>query len=395
MKQRNRWLLPILAILIVVFGGSLTYIALNKNKQPDIVKPTPDPTPEPTPDPVDKVTSVDVLTLGDLLYHQSFLGDPSVDAFSLNFKHMTSYFDASDLVIGNYETTTNPNMQYQGYPLLNTPKEAITAIKNAGIDVLNTNNNHSMDSRLEGVKTTLEHIRAEGLKTVGTNLAGEDKRLDLEINEIKIGILSYSFGYNGFEANLTHEEMTTLLSVIDEGLMKSQIAESKAKNDATLVIMHWGVEYQINANSNQKALAQKLAEWGVDVVIGGHPHVVQETEMIDNTYVIYSLGNFVSNQRYESLKSEPEVTDAYETERGLVAGFTITKDHQSGKVTIDNKTYIPTWVNRYEINGNRYYEVIPTEDYIADSSKFDHITSDLDTRIRKTQQIIMDRVSGS
>lgn len=380
MKKKIQ-MITFLSVILVILGIVAVWIITNKKAQePETPEPPVIVEPEP-----DKITSAEVLTLGDLLYHEAFLKDPTVEAFERNFKYMKQYFQASDLVIGNYETTTNPNKPYSGYPLFNTPEAALQAIKNAGINVLNTNNNHSMDSQLEGVKSTLEFIRSYGIKTVGTNLEGESKRTDLTVNEIKVGLLSYSYGYNGFEQWLDTKELTEILSIIDEDNMKREIEASKAANDVTFVIMHWGYEYHTASSEAQKALAQKLAEWGVDVVIGAHPHVVQETAQIDKTFVIYSMGNFVSNQRLESL-------DDANTEQGLAVQFKITKNHTTNVTTVDNYRFIPTWVYRYKESGNQYYEVIPAKDYVDGTIKLD-VSSDLDKRIRNTYDTIMNRVS--
>ena len=332
------------------------------------------------------VTSVDILTLGDLLYHRTFLRDPSEEAFYEGFKYMDKYFQEADIVIGNYETTTNPKREYAGYPMFNTPPTAIKAIKKSGIDILNTNNNHSLDSGLEGLKSTLQHIRQEGIKTVGTQLPGEPKRIDLRENGIRIGLLSFNYGYNGLEGRLTKEEFDVYVTKIDETKIEQAIKESKDfGNDFTLVIMHWGNEYQTEPSSFQKNLAKKISDWGADVIIGSHPHVVQPTEMIGDTLVIYSMGNYVSDQRLESL-------NMIETERGLVAGFTLEKNHSKNETKITNKKAIPTWVYKRKVGHPVYYEVVPAQDYLDGKLNL-KLSSDNSNRVKLTQDIIGNRVS--
>lgn len=334
----------------------------------------------------DLVTEVDVLTIGDLLYHSTFLRDSSQEAFYEGFKHMDTYFQAADIVIGNYETTTNPNRKYSGYPMFNTPNTALKAIAKSGINVLNTNNNHSIDTGLEGIISTLNNIRSEGILTVGTQLPGEAKRLDLNMKGISVGIVSYSYGYNGLEGRLSKDELNTYVSKINESEIEKGIKDSIAYgNDFTLVVVHWGYEYHIEPSSFQKDLAKKMSKWGADVVIGGHPHVMQPTEMIDDTFVIYSLGNYVSDQRLETL-------DNIETERGAAIGFTLEKNHSSGEKRVTGKHAIPTWVYKRKVGNLVYYEVLPAQDYL-DGKLNVNLGSGNRERVALTQSIIAKRLA--
>lgn len=334
----------------------------------------------------DLVTEVDVLTLGDLLYHRTFLRDSSEKAFYEGFKHMDNYFKAADIVIGNYETTTNPKREYAGYPMFNTPNTAIKAIAKSGINVLNTNNNHSIDTGLDGIISTLNNIRDEGILTVGTQLPGESKRLDMNLKGISVGIVSYSYGYNGLEGRLTKEELDTYVNKIDEDKIEKSIKDSiDYGNDFTLVVIHWGNEYQVEPNSFQKNLAKKMSGWGADVVIGGHPHVMQPTEMIDDTFVIYSLGNYVSDQRLETL-------DNIETERGAVIGFTLEKNHSTGEKKVTKKHAIPTWVYKRKVGNLVYYEVLPAQDFL-DGKLNVNLGANNRERVALTQSIVSKRLA--
>lgn len=125
-----------------------------------------------------------------------------------------------------------------------------------------------------------------------------------------------------------------------------------------VVIIHWGEEYQREANNFQKELAQLLCDRGVDIIIGSHPHVVQPVEIItssdasNNTLVIYSLGNFISNQRREYIGTPY-------TEDGLIVDIEISKNETKNKTYISNVNCIPTWVYKYNSNGKVKYEIIP------------------------------------
>lgn len=362
-----------LVIIVSIWAGG---ILIQKNKETTVnIKDKPQ---EPF------ITSVDFLTMGDLLYHSTFLQDQSVDAFYEGFKHMDSYFEEADFVLANYETTTNPKRKYSGYPMFNTPPNAMKAIKKSGINILNTNNNHTLDTGLEGVISTLETIRAENIMTVGTQLPEEPKRLDISKNGIKIGLVSFSYGYNGLESRITQDELDTYLSKINDAEIEKAITDSNQVNDFTLVIVHWGTEYQVDPTTMQKKLANNMSEWGADVIIGAHPHVVQPVEMINDTLVIYSLGNYVSDQRLESIKK-------IETERGLVVGFTLEKNLTEGTKQIKNKNAIPTWVYKRKNNNKTYYEVIPAKDFIDGKINL-NLSADYQLRIKQTYEVISDRV---
>lgn len=363
-------------LLVVVVVGTAVYLKFDKQPQTDNTPPVYE---------TDFITSVDFMALGDLLYHSPFLEDPSKSAFSLGFKHFESMFSSYDYVLANYETTTNPSRAYSGYPMFNTPPAAIDAIYEAGINILNTNNNHTLDTGLTGVISTLEHIRERGIKTVGTTLPDEPKRLDLRKEGIKIGVISFSYGYNGLEQGWSQEYMDTYLAKIDESKIQRAIDSSiEAGNDFTIAIMHWGNEYQINASSFQKELAKKMAQWGVDVIVGAHPHVVQETEIIGDTFVIYSLGNFVSNQRVEYLNT-------LETERGAVVGFTLEKNFSKNETSIKGLTFEPIWVYKYIKNGSSYYEVIPTSAYLKGEIDVS-LSQEYQKRIKDTDEIVRNRL---
>lgn len=371
-------------ILSLTVMGAFAIKTLKSKAKKPTVQEKPDDQEEPKDEVTDDITEVSFVNVGDLLYHDSFLLDQSVDSFKENYKFVKDWFKGTDLVMGNYETTTNPNRNYSGYPSFNTPISALTAIKDAGFDVLNTNNNHTLDTGLEGVKTTLESARQEGLKTVGTQFEDEPRRLDIEVKGIKFGILSYSYGYNGLDANLSSYEKETFINKIDEEKMEKEIKESHEVNDFTLINIHWGEEYAISPNSTQKNLAQKMSDWGADVILGSHPHVIQTFEKISDTYVIYSHGNFVSNQRLETM-------DDIETERGLITEIVFQKNMSDNTKTIQSVDTYPTWVNKYG-DGPYYFNVIPTHLYL--DGKIDiELSEDAKDRIQKAHDSVNARMS--
>lgn len=374
-------LLTVFAIVLVAGLGIKKITSLfTKEKDPIVEKPKEEPQHDPKED---EITSFSFINVGDLLYHSTFIKDTSVENFAKNYQYVKKWFNDTDLVMGNYETTTNPNREYSGYPNFNTPANALVAIKDAGFDILNTNNNHTLDTGIQGVKTTLENARENGLLTVGTQLENEPRRLDVEVNKIKVGILSYSYGYNGIDAWVDEEDKATYLNYIDETKMEREIKESNTLNDFTLINIHWGDEYHTKPNDFQVDLAHKMSEWGADVILGSHPHVIQTAEKINNTYVIYSHGNFVSDQRLESL-------DDIETERGLITEIIFEKNHTQDIKDITSFKNYPTWVRKYNSNPY-YYNVIPTGMFLNGEIDLD-LGSDSIRRIELADQVIKERI---
>ncbi|MCG4586614.1 CapA family protein, partial [Anaerosalibacter bizertensis] len=123
----------------------------------------------------------------------------------------------------------------------------------------------------------------------------------------------------------------------------------------------WGNEYEMEPNEEQIELGKKMTEWGVDIVFGSHPHVIQKSEIIqsngEDKFIIYSLGNFLSNQRRESINNKY-------TEDGVMVNIEVEKDFSNNKTIIKNVEYIPTWVNKYIESGKPKYEILPVEDFI-------------------------------
>jgi poly-gamma-glutamate synthesis protein (capsule biosynthesis protein) len=189
-----------------------------------------------------------------------------------------------------------------------------------------------------------------GLKHLGIYRDTAEKKknypLFIEKNGIKIALLNYTYG-----TNLLEEEAPNIVNRIDTALIAEDIKRAKiALPDFIIAIVHWGTEYQIVQNEWQSWLAKFMALKGVNLIIGGHPHVVQPFDKIpvpgsqDSTYVIYSLGNFFSNQR-----------DRH-TDGGVMFEVTLKKE---GKTKIADYGYMPFWVYRFEKNGDKVFRLLP------------------------------------
>ena len=204
---------------------------------------------------------------------------------------------------GNLETTFagESNKGYTGYPMFNSPSELGVALKNIGLDVLSTANNHSMDRFEKGIISTLDALDEIGIAHTGTYRSEEERDTILvkEVNGIKIAFLSFTYGTNGIPVPSGKEY---LVNLIDEDLMLEQINLAKEQDvDLICTSMHWGADYAQKQNSEQARLADLLIKNGVSIIIGNHAHVIEPMEMRKVTlengteregFVVYALRKF-------------------------------------------------------------------------------------------------------
>ena len=297
-------------------------------------------------------TSARIMANGDLLYHDIvYISAKKADGtydFHENFEYVKPWLKQADLVLGDFEGTVNKDHYLAGYPLFNAPGEVMDAIKDAGYQVLDLAHNHILDSQIEGVVSTADAIEKAGMTPVGVYTHEPRDKAPIvikEVNGIKVAILAYSYGFNGIEQNISKEDYNRYLSDLDEDKMKAEIERAEKEADITVVMPQMGVEYQIEPTEEQKKLYHKMIDWGADIIFGGHPHVVEPAETVekdgDKKLIIYSMGNFISNQRIETMQ---DVETAKWTERGVLMDVTIKK--KSGKTTIETAKAHPTWVSR-------------------------------------------------
>ena len=297
-------------------------------------------------------TSARIMANGDLLYHDIiYISAKKADGtydFHENFEYVKPWLKQADLVIGDFEGTVNKDHYLAGYPLFNAPGEVMDAIKDAGYQVLDLAHNHILDSQIEGVVSTADAIEKAGMTPIGVYTHEPRDKAPIvikEVNGIKVAILAYSYGFNGIEQSISQEDYNRYLSDLDEDKMKAEIERAEKEADITIIMPQMGVEYQIEPTEEQKKLYHKMIDWGADIIFGGHPHVVEPAETVekegDKKLIIYSMGNFISNQRIETMQ---DVENAKWTERGVLMDVTIKK--KAGKTTIETAKAHPSWVNR-------------------------------------------------
>ena len=406
-QQRSPIIQILLVLIAVLFVADVIVIGLclktpgstKSNQKPSASQgssntPSPtDGTEAPTEEAPQLVSTATVLSTGDILMHGKVINSGKQDDGSYNFdsifQYVKSYSQAADFSVANLETTlcgTDNGYAYAGNPKFNCPDAIVDSLKGAGFDMLLTANNHADDTSLVGYKRTLNVVREKGLDTLGTYLSADEQKWTIEeVNGIKIGMVCYTYsdgfsqngypllnynevGENGILNYFTYDKLPEFYTQLQGYLDEMQAAGA----EATVVYLHWGEEYKWKTgegpNANQTAMAQKLCDMGVDVIVGGHPHVVQPVDLLQSgtdaehkTIVLYSMGNAVSNQRKEEMQqSEP----TGHTEDGVLFCVTFAK-YSDGSVFVDSAELIPTWVNMHANSGATEYNILPLEEATA------------------------------
>ena len=339
---------------------------------------------EPEPD---VINNIKILATGDIMYHnpqinhsRKLAGSEGYD-FSEDFENIKEFMKDSDLTIGNFESTSTTERDYQGYPLFNTPPQVLDEVKEMGFDVLATCNNHTLDSNVKGIDSTIDEIHKRGIENIGTRKDDTSKELIKEFNGVNIGFLSYSYGFNGLEPYLKTEEDREKVNFLDPEQIENDIKEMRDKVDLIIVYPHWGVEYATNPTEEQIDLGRKMVEWGADLVIGNHPHLVEPCEYYTASdgrvgFIAYACGNFISNQRLETM-------DNIRTEQAVVFEIHVTENETKGEVKITDVIYHPLWVYGYMDDYGRKVQVHLAEEFMPGGSKSDKISSDLQQRAKK------------
>lgn len=314
-------------------------------------------------DPIVKSDSLTLLFIGDIMGH-----DTQIKAAYSNknkryqyesvFAPVKHIIEKADISIANLEVTL-AGKPYRGYPAFSSPDALLFACKSAGIDILMTSNNHSCDRGKKGITRTLKMLDSLSLKHTGTfkdNKARKESNLLItNKNNIKLGYLNYTYGTNGIKT-----PKPCIVNKIDTTQMAIDISDSKSQQlDKLIVMIHWGLEYQSHPSKQQIKIANFLFRHGVDIIIGSHPHVLQRMEFVTKNnkqqLVVYSLGNFVSNQRTRK------------RDGGAMVEIKLKKEN--GKCIITDKFFHLTWVNKPIVNNTRKFEIIPCKEYEKNNYK--------------------------
>ncbi len=310
-------------------------------------------------DTVKPKNKISLLFIGDIMGHdeQIWSAENRV-THKFNYDTVFSYIkpiiSEADIAIANFEVTL-AGPPYMGYPQFSSPAELAVACKNAGIDYFVTANNHSADRGKTGIISTINKLDSISIPHTGTflNASLRDSLSPMMINRngITLALLNYTYGTNGIRV-----PEPVVVNIIDKAAITRDIIKARNKNsDVIILFLHWGTEYDTIPSKSQNELAEYFLSQGVDMVIGSHPHVIQKMVWTKQTgagkegIVVYSLGNFVSNQR------KPK------TDGGSIVRIELSLD--SNKISISDAGYYLTWVYTPIENYRKKFFILPCSEF--------------------------------
>ncbi len=364
--------LSIILALVVVIGGVAVGLTLKNGRQE--IKPVaapvfgkadkdetaPSEVPTEAPTETKAPITLRMLSVGDNLIHDGIYEQAKKRAggdgydFSYCYARVKDTIASADVATINQETIVAKSYEPSGYPLFNSPQELGQTVVDTGFDVVNLANNHMLDKTSKGLAEAIDFWDATGLARTGAYKDTQDLESVeyIEKNGLKIGLIGITQYTNGLV--LPSDSPLKYILTSDEATIERKIKAAKAQCDVVLVNVHWGSEYTTTPAQEQRNLAKKMADWGANVIIGHHPHVLQPVEWIENsdgtrTLVAYSLGNFISQQN---------------TAARVIGGmlhYDITKDFETGKVTVSNVRF-ETIVTHY-VSGSHDVQIYPLSAY--------------------------------
>ncbi len=337
------------------------------------------------------VSTATVGSSGDILIHRPVLSNAKTSSGEYDFSNIltqvSSYFSAYDYMVANLEVPCGGTEggEYRGYPTFNCPDSILDAFKAAGLDMFLTANNHAYDTGYAGLLRTQSVIKQRNIDYIGTRENSDGaKYIIKDINGVKIGFACYTYetkaaaaGRKALNGILLSEAAGPLVNSFNYDKLDEFYAEAKSSYDkmiesgvdAVIFYMHWGNEYQRTVAKHQTNMAQKLADIGVDVIVGGHPHTVQPFDTLtgvngNQTVCIYSVGNLVSNQRRALMDSDGH---SGHTEDGMIFEVKFEK-WNTGETKISEVDILPLWVNLKTVGSKRVYEIAPLDLSVSDWS---------------------------
>lgn len=332
------------------------------------------------------IAQATIAVTGDILMHlpvtNTGLRSDGTYNFDSIFQYLKSYSGAADYAVANLETTlagSDMGYKYSGHPAFNTPDAIVDALKDAGFDMLLTANNHCYDTSEYGFLRTVRTVKSKGLTPLGTRENAADPAYSVQdINGIKIGMVCYSYegqpdnptpGVVYMNQNALSATCSSLINAFVPTNLEPfyqevrQVLTQMKQNgaEATVMFIHWGDEYQTSPNAVQQEIAQQLCDIGFDVIVGGHPHVIQPVQLLSSrtqpehkTVCVYSTGNAVSNQRIAEMNLKTG-----HTEDGMLFSFTLSKSGD-GSVCLEDASILPCWVDMRMKYGKQYV-IIPLD----------------------------------
>lgn len=397
-----------LAALAMVLGMLLGGCSLSdftpaaQSDAPAASSAAPEPQAPSAPEPITATLAV----CGDIMSHMPQTNDAWNGAY-YDYSMMTAgaydWTTAADYTVGNLETTFAGGPDYSGFPAFNTPDELADNLRDIGFDLLLTANNHCMDRRYDGLVRTLDVLDERGLAHVGTYRTQEERDANhgvvvADAGGISVAFLGYTYSTNGipvasdkaYSVNLFNTDYMSSCSALDTDKLTADLTYAKSLGaDLIAVMMHWGVEYQTQQNAYQEQVAQFLFDNGADIILGGHPHVLQPMGLrtltaADGTqkqgFVCYSLGNFISAQN-----------DRY-TDTTAIVNLHLTKDPVTGKAEVSGYQYVPMYMLDRESGTDVRFQLLDVHKILDSGAVSEPLTSKLYQALTDCQNILGDEI---
>ena len=332
-------------------------------------------TPTPAPEPIEAT----LLVCGDAMMHMPQLRDAATADGTYDFDHVyrsiTPVISQADYAVVNLETTLAAS-DFSGFPSFGAPDAFAEALQTAGFDLFLTANNHCYDRGFTGLTRTLDVLDSMGIAHVGTYRSAEERALNngvyvADVGGIEVAFVGYTYGTNGipldsgkeYAVSLFNTDYLGALTSPDTAQIEADLAAARAlEPDLICAMVHWGVEYQTTQNAYQEQIADLLIENGADIILGGHSHVPQPMEWRTVTcedgtertaFVLYSLGNLISNQY-----------DRY-TDTTAAVQLTLSHDLATGETTVIDVAYQPIWRLRREKTADEVYSLLDAHRELA------------------------------
>ena len=338
-------------LIVLIFISGLYLLKKESQNEPKQQEKTEEVQKEET-----KTSKLSLIMVGDALLHGSVYRDAyknGVYNFDSQLEYIKPIVQNYDLAFYNQESILGgTELGLSDYPTFNSPWEFGDAMINSGFNLVSLANNHTMDRGEKAVLNSCEYWKSkEDVLAVGSYCSKEDSEAIQirEKNGIKYTLLAYTYGTNGISVPQGKEYLVNLYS--DEKV-KNDIAKVRDKVDLLIVSMHWGTEYRTEPTEEQKREAEYLSSLGVDIIIGTHPHIIEPITYINDTLVIYSLGNFISAQ---------STNNDYNTMVELMTSVDIIKEEKDGQTTIKLDNLNNELLFNYYKKGSRWtdFKVVP------------------------------------
>ena len=395
------FILAILFLIIVIFNVAKNWIKYNSITKQYLSNLS---TLE-TPDKEEKVnsqensdTSFNLTAIGDIMCHNT----QYIDAYNSNtgeydfsyvFDDINHYIKNSNITVANLETTfAGEDKGYSNYPRFNTPDALAYNLKKLGVDVISTAGNHSLDYGFDGLSRTIDILNSADISHVGTYKTQEERDTIVfkYVKGIKIAFINYAYGTNGITLP---SDKAFCINLIDKALIKKDIENAKSQNaDMIVASVHWGTEYSTIPNDTQNELADFLFQNGINIILGTHPHVLQKMEkrtvtLEDGTtqdgFIIYSLGNFISDQ------------NAKNTRTSIILDLKITK-HADNSISIDEVNYTPIYMYKNSSASSKKMKLLDINKTISlyENGTDTSIGENMYTTLKKELDTISANVNG-